>query len=41
MNKIRGSEQSGDKTAIRPFRVETPEEALTELRRRVKDLEFG
>jgi len=32
----RNTEQSGDKTAIRPFRVETPEEALTELRRRVK-----
>jgi pimeloyl-ACP methyl ester carboxylesterase len=36
MNKTRSTEQSGDKTAIRPFRVETPEEALAELRRRVK-----
>ena len=35
MNK-RGTEQSGDKTAIRPFRIETPEEELKELRRRIK-----
>ncbi len=32
----RGSEQAGDKTAIRPFRVNVPEEELTELRRRIK-----
>jgi pimeloyl-ACP methyl ester carboxylesterase len=37
VNNIRGSEQPGDKTAIRPFRVETPEEALTEMRRRIKE----
>src|SRR6185436_6606304 len=37
MNRTQqNTEQSGDKTAIRPFRVETPEEPLTELRRRVK-----
>jgi pimeloyl-ACP methyl ester carboxylesterase len=37
MNRTQqNTEQSGDKAAIRPFRVETPEEALTELRRRVK-----
>ena len=35
MNK-RGTEQSGDKIAVRPFRIETPEEELKELRRRVK-----
>jgi len=32
----RGSEQTGDKTAIRPFHVKVPETELTELRRRVK-----
>ena len=31
----RGSEQTTDKTAIRPFRVDVPEEDLTELRRRI------
>ena len=40
MNKTgaaaRGSEQAGDKAAIRTFRVNIPEEELTELRRRVK-----
>src|SRR5262245_56341897 len=30
------SKQAGDKTAIRPFRVEVPEAELTELRRRIK-----
>ena len=35
MNK-RGSEQAGDKTEIRPFRVNVPEDELTELRRRIK-----
>ena len=30
-----GSEQAADKTAIRPFRVDVPEEELTELRRRI------
>ena len=37
MNNIRGSEQPRDKTAIRPFRVETPESELTEMRRRIKE----
>src|SRR5689334_4329499 len=32
----RGSEQPSDKTAIRPFRVNFPEEELAELRRRIK-----
>ena len=31
----RGSEQTGDKTAIRPFQVKVPETELTELRRRI------
>ena len=31
----RRSEQTTDKTAIRPFRVDVPEEDLTELRRRI------
>ena len=31
----RGREQTTDKTAIRPFRVDVPEEDLTELRRRI------
>ena len=31
----RSSEQTTDKTAIRPFRVDVPEEDLTELRRRI------
>ncbi len=31
----RGSEQTGDKTAIRPFHVNVPETELTELRRRI------
>jgi pimeloyl-ACP methyl ester carboxylesterase len=30
-----GSEQAADKNAIRPFRVSIPEEALTDLRRRI------
>src|ERR1044072_5822939 len=30
------SEQPSDKTAIRPFRVDVPEEELTELRRRIE-----
>jgi pimeloyl-ACP methyl ester carboxylesterase len=30
---------SSDKTAIRPFRVGFPEEELTELRRRVTEIE--
>jgi len=29
------SEQAADKTAVRPFRVDVPEEDLTELRRRI------
>ena len=32
----RGSEQTADKTAIRPFHVKVPETELTELRRRIK-----
>lgn len=40
MNKTsalsQGNEQAGDKTAIRPFQVDVPEEELTELRRRIK-----
>ena len=32
----RRSEQTADKTAIRPFRVNVPEAELTELRRRIK-----
>ena len=31
----RGSEQAGDKNAIRPFRVNVPEAELSELRRRI------
>ena len=31
-----GSEQAGDKNAIRPFQVRVPEEELNELRRRIK-----
>jgi pimeloyl-ACP methyl ester carboxylesterase len=31
-----GSEQAADKEAIRPFRVKIPEEALTDLRRRIE-----
>ena len=30
------TEQTTDKTAIRPFRVDVPEADLTELRRRIK-----
>jgi pimeloyl-ACP methyl ester carboxylesterase len=40
MNKTsaqsRGSEQAGDKTAVRPFQVDVPEKELTELRERIK-----
>jgi hypothetical protein len=32
----RGKEQAADKKAIRPFRVSTPEDALTDLRRRIE-----
>src|SRR6187402_1630364 len=32
----RGNEQASDKTSIRPFHVNVPEEELTELRRRIK-----
>ena len=32
----RGNKQAGDKAAIRPFRVNVPEEELNELRRRIK-----
>jgi pimeloyl-ACP methyl ester carboxylesterase len=32
----RGSEQTADKTAIRPFHVNVPQTELTELRRRIK-----
>jgi pimeloyl-ACP methyl ester carboxylesterase len=32
----RGSEQTSDKTAIRPFHVNVPQTELTELRRRIK-----
>ena len=32
----RSSEQSADKTAIRPFQIKVPEAELTELRRRIK-----
>ena len=32
----RSSEQATDKTAIRPFHANVPEEELTELRRRIK-----
>jgi hypothetical protein len=31
----RRSEQAAGQTAIRPFRVDVPEEELTELRRRI------
>jgi len=31
-----GAEQAAEKTAIRPFRVNVPEEELTDLRRRIK-----
>jgi len=35
-----GREQATDKTAIRPFRVNVPEEELTELRRRIEATRF-
>jgi pimeloyl-ACP methyl ester carboxylesterase len=38
--KERHSEQTADKTAIRPFRVDVPEEELTELRRRINATRF-
>jgi epoxide hydrolase-like protein len=36
----RRSEQTTDKTAIRPFRVDVPEPELTELRRRIQATKF-
>ena len=35
MTQTSAAQQASDKTAIRPFRVNVPEEELTELRRRI------
>jgi hypothetical protein len=36
----RGSNQTDDKNAIRPFHVNVPEADLTELRRRINDTKW-